>query len=517
MPIDTDRVHTPAGPRLGALSERVLAAARWSYLGVAALVLSTFIAQIVLARLLGPVPFGMFGICMLTVGMAAIFSEMGLGSALIQKRTLTEADIRVAFTRVVAASAGLALLLALVAPLLAQFFGDSALIWPLRGIALSIVIASFSVVPLSLLKRRLEMRTVHIARVASYITGFVLVGIGLALAGAGVWSLVGAMVAQCLTEAVLVYRAAPYTLRPLLVAEDRALQGFAGRVMLTNLSNWASENVDNLLVGKLLGVQALGYYSVSYNLVRTPTNHLVGTLQQVLFSASARMQDDAAALGRAYLLTLNAVLLVSLPTFIAAGVLSETLVVALYGQKWLAAAPVILPLALAMPVHAAMAIAGPTLAGRGMVGKELKVQFWVALLLIAAIFVSARFSLEALAWSVFGVCLVRAVWMTAVLIRVLGVPAQAALAPLRGTLPFSLAVAGTLFAADHGLQVLGILAPLRLIFALALGAALALGGGLLCVRFLVGPDLAKLLLHYANEETGRLPRWFTRYLIARLT
>jgi len=67
-----------------------------------------------------------------------------------------------------------------------------------------------------------------------------------------------------------------------------------------------------------------------------------------------------------------------------------------------------------------------------------------------------------LAWSVFGVYLVRAAWITAVLIRVLGVPAHAALALLRGALPFSLAVAGTLFAVDHGLQVLGILAPLRL-------------------------------------------------------
>ena len=517
MPIDTDRPHTPAGPRPGPLSERVLAAAKWSYLGVAARVLSQFIAQIVLARLLGPVPFGMFGICMLTVGMASIISEMGFGAALVQKRTLTEADIRMAFTRVVAASAGLALLLALVAPWLAQFFDDPALAWPLRGIALSVVIAGFSVVPRSLLERRLEMRTVQIAQVTGYIMGFVLVGTGLALAGAGVWSLVGALVAQSLTEAVLLYRAAPFTLRPLLVAEDNALQHFAGRVLLTNLSNWASENVDNLLVGKLFGVQALGLYSVSYNLVRTPTNHLVLTLQQVLFSASARMQDDAAALGRAYLLTLNAIMLVSLPTFIAAGLLSETLVVALYGQKWLAAAPVLLPLALAMPVHAAMAIAGPVLAGRGMVGKELKVQFWSALLLIGAIFVSTRFSLEVLAWSVFGVYLVRAVWMTAVLIRVLGLPASAPLTSLRGALPFSLVIAGSLFAADYWLQMLGVLAPLRLVFALALGAALALGGGLLCVRFLVGPDLAELLLHYANEETGRFPRWLTRYLIARLT
>jgi len=517
MPVDTDRMDTPAGPRPGTLSERVLAAAKWNYLGVAARVLAQFIAQIVLARLLGPVPYGMFGVCLVSVGVVSIVSEMGLGPALVQKKALAEADIRVAFTRIVAASAGLALLLALVAPLLAQFFGDPALTWPLRGIALSVVIQSFSVVPLSLLKRRLEFRTVQIAQVASYVTGFVLVGIGLALAGAGVWSLIGALGAQYLMEAVLHYRAAPHTLRPLLVAEGRALQSFAGRVLLTNLSNWVSENLDNLLVGRLLGVQALGFYSVSYNLMRTPANHMVVTLQQVLFSASARVQDDAAALGRAYLLALNLVLLVSLPTFIAAGVLSETVVVALYGQKWLAAIPLLLPLALAMPVHAAMAIAGPILWGCGMVGKELKVQFWIALLLIGAIFVSARFSLEVLAWSVFGVYLVRAVWITSVLLRVLDVPAHAALAPLRGTLPFSLAVAATLFAADHGLQMLGILAQLRLAFALTLGAALALGGGLLCIRFLVGPDLARVLLRYTNQETGSLPRWFKRYLNEQLT
>ncbi len=72
MPIDTDRMRAPGRPWSGTLSNRVLAAAKWNYLGVAARVLSQFIAQIVLARLLGPVPFGMFGVCMLTVSMAHI-------------------------------------------------------------------------------------------------------------------------------------------------------------------------------------------------------------------------------------------------------------------------------------------------------------------------------------------------------------------------------------------------------------------------------------------------------------
>jgi len=103
MPVDTDRMDTPAGPRPGTLSERVLAAAKWNYLGVAARVLAQFIAQIVLARLLGPVPYGMFGVCLVSVGVVSIVSEMGLGPALVQKKALAEADIRVAFTRIVAA------------------------------------------------------------------------------------------------------------------------------------------------------------------------------------------------------------------------------------------------------------------------------------------------------------------------------------------------------------------------------------------------------------------------------
>lgn len=516
MPTDTDPRQELTRDHAGALSERALTAAKWNYVGVAARVLAQFVAQIVLARLLGPVPFGMFGVCMLTVGVASILSEMGLGSALVQIGTLTEADIRVAFTRIVVASAGLAMLLALAAPPVAHYFGDGGLTWPLRGIALSVFIQGLGVVPLGLLRRRLELRAAQIAYVAGYFTGFVLVGTALALAGAGVWSLVGALGAQSLATAALLYRAAPHSLRPLLVAEGSSLQVFAARVLLTNMSNWTIENLDNLLVGRLLGLQALGLYSVSYNLMRTPANHVVVSLQQVLFSASARVQDDAAALRRAFLLTLNAVLLVSLPTFIAAGVLSRTLVEALYGQKWLAAVPVLLPLALAMPVHAVMAIAGPILWGRGMVGKELRVQFWVALLLVGAIVVSARLSLEVLAWSVLGVYLVRAIWLTAVLLRVLDVPVYAALAPLRGTLPFALAIAAMLFAADHWLQVLGMLAPLRLVVALILGAALAIVGGLLCVRFIVGPDLARLLLRYTNEKPAHLPRWFARYLNAQL-
>lgn len=130
------------------------------------------------------------------------------------------------------------------------------------------------------------------------------------------------------------------------------------------------------MVGRAFGTQALGAYTVSYNLVRTPTNHLVTSIQQVLFPASARSRGTNADYGLTYLLVVWGVSLVAFPVFLSVAALSGTLVDALYGAKWASATPILLPLAIAMPFHAVMAVGGPMLWGRGEAVRELRVNWW---------------------------------------------------------------------------------------------------------------------------------------------
>ncbi len=127
---------------------------------------------------------------------------------------------------------------------------------------------------------------------------------------------------------------------------------------------------------------------------------------------------------------------------------SGTVVEAFFGNKWIDAVPILMPLALAMILHALMAVAGPVLWGQGAAGRELKVQFWVALTLVAALLVAARFSMVAVAWAVLTVYAIRLAWMTVVLMLHIQLPLTPLLRALRGGALAGTAIVALLLMAD---------------------------------------------------------------------
>ncbi len=410
-------VVSSVNPPTSSLTDRSLTAVKWNYLGVLVRIASQLIAQIALARLLGPEAFGLFAAAILFVGVGGIVVELGLGSALVQKRDLAATDIRFAFTWVLTAGMVMAIVVFLSADYVASFFEDPRVADILRGLTPAFVLQALSVVPLSLLRRDLAFKAVQGVQIVSYIGGFLVIGIGSALLGAGVWSLVMAWIGQTGLSALILFAIRRHPAKPLFYGGTMLFSGFGSRVLLTNFANWAIENVDNLMVGRFFGPTSLGHYAVSYNLVRNPTNHLVATLQTVLFPTSARAQDNLEGLRRAYLTVLAGVALIAFPLLAGVAAVSQTVVEAMFGSRWDAAAPVLLPLAVAMMFHAVMAISGPVMWGRGAVGNELKVQIVIALALVAAMFIASRYSVVAMAWSVCAVYLLRLIGMTAALSR----------------------------------------------------------------------------------------------------
>lgn len=440
------QVSTPS------LTELSLRAVKWSYLGAATRIVAQLGIQIVLARLLGPEVFGIFAVASLVLGLGIVSIGLGLGSALVQKKEITTDDIRFTFTWSVLSGACMAMLTLLFANDIAAFFHDPRIADVLRGLVPVFIFMSFSIVPQALLKRELTFKVIQSVEITSYLIGFLIVGVSCALLGAGVWSLVGAWVAQTASNTLILFVIRRHAMKPLLTEKGARLRKFGSRVLYTNIVNLVIENLDNLLVGRLLGSTTLGLYSLAYTFVRTPTNHLVLTLQNVLFSASARAQDNRGGLQRAYLTVVSAVSLVIIPVFVGVAAVPYTVIEGIFGHKWLAAAPVLMPLSLAMILHAIMAVTGPVLSGKGAASAEFKVQFWVALVLIVALLFAARYSVVAVAWAVFGVYALRLVGMVMALVRHVQLPPLAVLRSLRGGIIVGVPVVSMLLFADANLR-----------------------------------------------------------------
>ena len=153
----------------------------------------------------------------------------------------------------------------------------------------------------ALLKRQMAFRRLQSVQIGSYLLGYVLVGIGTAYLGWGVWSLIAAQVVQSTAYSIVVFAQAPHSVVPSFNRSSFHLARFGVKITGANILNWSLSNFDNAFVGRVFGSGALGLYSRAFNTVSTPADAIVSTWQQVLFASCSRAGNRTPALQRAYL------------------------------------------------------------------------------------------------------------------------------------------------------------------------------------------------------------------------
>lgn len=454
------------------LTARSFTALKWNYAGTAVKAIAQFTFSVVLARMLGPGAFGIYSALLLITTLGSLVVEGGLGSALIQISDLDDDTVRFAFTRLLSRALIVAIVLCAPADVFARIFHFPGLTLAIYGSAVYLIVYACSVVPSALLNRHLDFKLLQIAQIITYILAYSIVGVGGALLGLGPLSLVGALITQLFLFTAAAYMAVPHAIRPLFELPVQKLTPYGSRVMAINLLNWTIENLDNVVIGWRYGVHSLGVYSVSYALVRVPTNNVMITAQTVLFPAGARAQNSLQRLQTAYLATINGVLLVLCPVLFSAALLSRTLVEGIYGSRWAGAEKVLVPLALAMVVHACMT--GSTLLwAKGRLGVELRVQRSVALVFCISMVMVSRISVEATAWAVLGLYTLRAAWLTRGILKVLEVPWRLLVRTIKGAFLLGGLIAGSLYLLDRALAESVPAATMRLLVLVSAGIIIA--------------------------------------------
>lgn len=487
------------------LTNLALRAALWSYVGSGLRVFLQLVAQIVLARLVGPEAFGVFALSFLIVGFLSLVVEMGLGAALLQKKTINSDLIYAVLNRTVFVGFSMTVLILSAAHFIANIVAEPNLAPVLRGMAPMIMISGLSVVPFALLRRNLELKQFQISQLGGYLIGYPLVGISLALIGSDVWALVAAALSHSIVTFLLALWFSRFKLKFGKNFSTRPLLSFGKNVLMTNVFNWCVENLDKLLVGRIFGASALGLYSVSYNFVRTPTNHLVISLQATLFPASSRAQDNLPGIQRGYLAAIAVVTLATIPTFCGVAIASDTMVISLFGEQWKEAARLLPPLALAMVFHAIMAVAGPVLFGIGRPHLEKRIQGWTALCFLLVIIYLSRYSVQVLAWGVFGVYFSRAIWMTYVVLFEIGVESARFFRAIRGSIILSCLVTLIVALAD---RLISETLPVQLRLCIVVSSAFLFAFSLFWLNpaFYIGEELRSIILNLLKTQP-RLSRF----------
>lgn len=296
----------------------------------------------VLARLVSPEAFGLIGAALVVEGFSMLFTQMGVGPAIVQRKDLKEAHVSTGFTLTLLMGVSFMLILILLSPIISDFFRMKELVAVLYVISIVFLLQSLILVPRSLLQRELKFKLISIIEVTTYAIGYGIIGIILGVYNFGVWALVGAHLSQSILQVVLfnIVQSFPKRLNLNFIAL-KELMYLGGGFTLAKIFNYLALQGDNIVIGRLLGATALGLYGRAYAFMVMPVSLFGSALDQALFPAMAKVQGDKVRLGKAYLKGVSTITIIALPIGIFITILSPEIVGTLLGPQWDA---VILPL-----------------------------------------------------------------------------------------------------------------------------------------------------------------------------
>ncbi|WP_157756897.1 lipopolysaccharide biosynthesis protein [Plantactinospora sp. KBS50] len=286
------------GPSPTGHTERVRSAIGWSYLLTAGRFGSSVLVTFLLAKLLGPAEFGIVAMGTVLIMIVQTVLQQGLTSAIVQREGLTPDQVDTAFVVLAVGGVALTLLTIAIAPVWALVNREPQLTAVTIALAPTVLLQGLSVVPETLLRRELQFRAVAIRTLlAATLSG--LLGLGLALAGAGVWALVGQQVASALISLVVLWLVCPWRpgRRPRLAAL-RELWAFSAHAANAGLGAMLSSRMDLIVTGLVFGPVATGIYRLAARLPDVIVDITVRSLQQVALPALSRLQHDRVSFAR---------------------------------------------------------------------------------------------------------------------------------------------------------------------------------------------------------------------------
>jgi teichuronic acid exporter len=360
-------------------------------------------ATIVIARRLSPEDYGIAGSATVIVGLLTLVTEGGLGRALVLRRDRDDAVVQQAHGAAIATGFATALLMLLSAWPLSRFYNEPRVMPVVALLSLALLFSGANTVPLAVMQQQLQYRrlaAIDFGKAIAQASTVLLCS----LLGMRYWSLaigllVGHVAAMVWTRRYVQLISA----RP-----TRALLGptieYARHLVISALAWYMYSNADFAVVGKVVGLSALGYYQFAWNVAQLPGEKLANVLQAVVGPFFGSIGDDRSAL-RHYFLVLSELLVsIMLPVLCGFALVSPLAVPLIFGDKWLTAVPVLQVLVISSALSSMALLSQHVLGATGQAIVATRLNLWALLILPASFYLAAK---------LFGPLAVACVWLGA--------------------------------------------------------------------------------------------------------
>jgi teichuronic acid exporter len=348
-------------------------------------------ATIVIARRLTPEDYGIASTATILVGLLSLVSEGGISRALVMRRDTSEPIIRQAHGASMMLGTFLAVMLAIAAYPIGQFYDDRRIVPLILALAPVLMLSGLNATPLAVLQQQLRYRRLAAIEFAKVSAQAVTVMVG-AILGYGAWALAGGLLVGHVTAVVFTRRSVRLrALRPVRAVISPTIS-YARHLVVGSLAWYIYSNADFAVVGRVAGLTALGYYQFAWNMAQLPGEKLGNVLQMVVGPFFGSIGDDLRLLKHYFLLLSELLVSVMLPVLCGFALVSKTAIPLLFGDKWLPAVPIMQILVACAALGSLSTLSHHVLSATGNAATGTRVNLGALVVMPIAFYLAARLS-----------------------------------------------------------------------------------------------------------------------------
>ncbi len=377
------------------LKQKMINSTAWSFIDRFGQQGMQFIIGIVLARLLSPNDYGLLGMIMIFFAISFAFVDMGLSKALIRKKEIEDVYSNTVFWSNLLIALFLYLLLYISTPFIASFFNQPALIPIARVSFISIIFVALYIVPYSLLNKKMDFKTITKISISSTLISGI-IGISLAFAGFGVWSLVVQQITYQFLRFVLSFLYVKWLPKLLFSCTViREVWSFSVHIFSTVLLTTLFNNLYVFLLGKFYSIQQTGYYTQA-NRMNETVNFSFQAILNNTYNLFVQIQDQTERLRHVFRIMTKKISLFYIPMLCLLIVTAKPLFFILFSEKWLLSVAYFQLLCLANLFSPFVGTATHLLNARGRSKSAFMIELSKRVLIVFSVFICFQYGITGL-------------------------------------------------------------------------------------------------------------------------
>lgn len=431
----------------------------------------TFLVGLVLARLLTPQEYGLIGYIAIIIAILNSIVDSGFSNALIRKKDAGEIDYDTTFIFNMALSLLMAGVMIVTAGPVSRFLNEPELVPLIRAMSVIVVINAAAIIQRTTLTKRVDFKTqTKVSLISSAASG--VIGIGMALCGMGVWSLVGQQISRQLLNTVFLWAFNRWTPAWRFSWRSfRELFGFGWKLMVSGLLNTVWNEISQIVIGKCYSTATLGQFTRGKQFSDIFSTNMTTVIQRVSFPVLSSVQDEQTRLREGYRKIIKVTMLLSFVLMFGLGAVADSLLYVLVGSQWSEAARYLQILVFSACLYPLHAINLNMLQVAGRSDLFLKLEIVKKIIAIGPILLGIFISIEWMLWGWVATGLI-SYWLNSMFSgRMIG---YGSLAQLRDIAP-SFGVAFVMMAALYALTLTGLPPVVLLAVQLLAGAGIVIG------------------------------------------